>query len=407
MVTVSEDDKQLLREAQSKLFRNLLPLIVILIILGLVGFLGNLLAIIFYFTKTKRTSAVMLIGCLAIADLIVCVLFIPNIVEMSVNVLYTENIPCKLAHFSGLWTIAVSCIILGVIAIDRHRKICSPFGKHIEIHHVKRIVIGIVVFGFCLAFRDFFTFDTAPVEVKVNDDSRNLTGYYCTTRDEKHYEVPVTIFSVLDFLIVLIVLVTLIICYSHIIFTLFKVIKKEKTLVESKPTGLVNIASCTDSHDITEENQLSSIVIQDDKESKATSPEKTVPDEHSVDHDGHSDNDQLENTTKQHGKHSSTKHTNAMSAVEKNLTIMMFVVSVVFTACFIPYFVVKILMRSVLQTGEEFELGLGVQFALRFPYLNSVFNPIIYCYFNPHFRDYVKELLKGLFLVCRRRRMNI
>ncbi|KAL4223223.1 hypothetical protein ACF0H5_016695 [Mactra antiquata] len=326
MVTVSEDDKQLLREAQSKLFRNLLPLIVILIILGLVGFLGNLLAIIFYFTKTKRTSAVMLIGCLAIADLIVCVLFIPNIVEMSVNVLYTENIPCKLAHFSGLWTIGVSCLILCTIAIDRHRKICSPFGKHIEIHHAKRIVIGIVVFVFCLAFRDFFTFDTAPVEVKVDGDSRNVTGYYCTTHDEKEYEVPVTIFSVIDFLIVLTVWGTLIICYSQIIFTLFKVIKKEKTLVENKPIGLVNIASCTDSHDLKEENQLSSIVIQDDKESKATSPEKTVPDEHSVDHDGHSDNDQLENTTKQHGKHPSTKHTNAMSAVEKNLTIMMFVV---------------------------------------------------------------------------------
>ncbi|XP_045202444.2 5-hydroxytryptamine receptor 1A-like [Mercenaria mercenaria] len=78
------------------------------------------------------------------------------------------------------------------------------------------------------------------------------------------------------------------------------------------------------------------------------------------------------------------------SVIERNLTIMMFAASMVFILCFAPYFMIRVIMRVYLGIGIDFEMKTGSQFALLLPILNSVFNPVFYCVFNPDFRKFLK-----------------
>ncbi|XP_045202443.1 octopamine receptor-like [Mercenaria mercenaria] len=79
------------------------------------------------------------------------------------------------------------------------------------------------------------------------------------------------------------------------------------------------------------------------------------------------------------------------SVIERNLTIMMFAASIVFILSFLPFFVIRVIMRIYAGNGIDYELKTGIQFALKLPILNSVFNPIIYGVFNSKFRKFLKR----------------
>jgi hypothetical protein len=82
-------------------------------------------------------------------------------------------------------------------------------------------------------------------------------------------------------------------------------------------------------------------------------------------------------------------YSNVRSPSEVKITFMMFAVSMIFILCFTPYFAIRIFIRIVLHSGKEYDFSAGIQFALKLPYVNSAFNPIIYYIFNPNLRRYV------------------
>ncbi|XP_045213809.2 D(2) dopamine receptor A-like [Mercenaria mercenaria] len=482
MKNYTSDEDVILEKTRYDIFRHLLPVIVYMILFGAAGIVGNILTFIFYTFKSKRSTTVMLIACLAMVDLIVCVLFIPNIIEMWVNVKYTASFICKLAHFVGLWAVACSGLILWVVAIDRHRKICRPFGKQMTLVTAKYAVIAIVSFGLVLSVRNFANFDSVEVNVVDHDVNMTVQGRYCTTRDDDSYIVSVTIFTVIDFLLMLMVWLTLAVAYSHIIYTIFKLQKKRKRLHQNPKVKTLDINN--PSYEIERQDEIntnsqqghgsfsSAVHTEETEEHRKVDPVKQHEnserasilsnelgsssygdDKYAIDLDISTESRQSvqprvsvtptcssiqesrpsdENTTEyssscdiEHlpdagtlspGNHSKStmqkkfhrhkkpkRYNSAKCAVERNLTFKMLAVSIVFIVCFTPYFIIKILMREVLKTGEEYELNLWAQISLRLPYMNSVFNPIVYCAFNPKFRLYIKGVFLGLVFGCFRK----
>ncbi|XP_045211377.2 tyramine receptor tyra-2-like [Mercenaria mercenaria] len=475
------DGNSILERTRYEIFRHLLPLIVCMILFGAAGVVGNILTFIFYTYKSKRSTTVLLIACLAIVDLIVCVLFIPNIVEMWVNVKYTASFICKLTHFVGLWTVACSGLILWVVAIDRHRKICSPFGKQMTLITTKYAVIAIVVFGCTMSVRNFANFDSVEVDVKDHERNETIHGRYCTTRDDASYTVSVTVFTVIDFLLMLMVWLTLAVAYSHIIYTIFKLKKKRKRLHQKERLEIHNpsyeaegqdnsgtqpqqsqssFPSTSDTMKNEEQNSIkrpfsehensdrSSIlgntpsscsngdgkqileldISTEDSRQSVLSGDSVTPASSSITNPRPIEEQTNENSSSHDIKHlqderamqsdscpkstlhkrfrrrkTPKKYNSAKCAVERNLTFKMLAVSIVFIACFTPYFVIKILMREVLKSGEEYELNIWAQISLRLPYMNSVFNPVVYCVFNPQFRLYIKSVFLGLISNCFRK----
>ncbi|XP_060551203.1 putative neuropeptide Y receptor type 6 [Ruditapes philippinarum] len=403
----------LLDDSQNETFHRLLPVIVCMAVVGAVGIIGNILTIVFYASKSKRSTSTLQITCLAVVDLIVCIMIVPNIIEMVVNVKYNQDVFCKLTHVFGLWAIATSCFILWIIAIDRYRKICKPFAKQITVKTTKFAITVIVIGSFLLSVRNFVNFSTVEVNVTLPVSNETTIGCYCTTRGDAGYNISVTVFYAIDFLFVMVCLISIIVTYSHIIITLLK-LKRSKNasnqhrrdITWSRPnaTGTGNCVNeeSDNSFGMTTFKSESHISDSDaGNNSNVIAAKASVCDGHpavTIGNDQTFHNTSLRRTIqkKNFRKRKRRRKIGASSASERNLTFMMLAVSLLFVACFFPFFVVKIILRLVLKTGEEIELNVGIQFALRLVYMNSVFNPIVYCFFNPQFRRYIK----GLFLKC-------
>lgn len=402
-------DAILLDQTQLEISTRLLPVIILTAFLCAVGITGNILAMVFYATRCKQTTTVTLIQFLAIVDMVVCFLIIPKVVEMIVNIEYTVSYFCKLTHFLSLWAIACSCFILWVISIDRHRKICKPFAKQITLPIIKYIVVAIVITAFALSVRNLVIYDTIPVNISTSYDNKTVTGRYCTVTDNHHYKAIVYIFFTSDFLFILTVWITIIVTYSHAIFV---ILRRQKKLRRKHETGNADnkhrkksyprdntegedtfeksdYSSCNESHeDIVE---TSFVNDGDDTKIPASRPER--PPFTIESNNGDFPIDSLQRRIKRWRKKKIPHVTFAgiRNPLERNLTVMMCTASIIFILCFTPYFVVRVLMRMVLGSGVDFELRVAIQFLLKLPFLNSVFNPVIYCILNPNFRKYIKK----------------
>ncbi|XP_045189933.2 cholecystokinin receptor type A-like [Mercenaria mercenaria] len=408
-----EEMTSLLDQSQNEIFFRLLPLIVFMAVVCVMGIIGNILTIIFYASSSRRSTSTIQIACLATVDLMVCVMIIPNIIEMAVNVKYNISFLCKLTHFFGLWTIASSCFILWVIALDRYRKICKPFAKQMTVKTTEYAVTAIVIGSFVLSVRNFVNFTAIDVNVAVSNSNETVKGRFCTTRDDAGYKISVTVFYAIDFLFVLVCLGTILITYSCIICTLLRLKRTKKRSKQQAHVGISSRAKASIREESDGSLEMSNFQSQTNASTSKTNNNLSFDDTASSSADfsqsrttqaigngGMLSPISLRRTLhKMNFRKRKRRHKiGARSASERNLTFMMLTVSLLFVLCFFPYFVVKIIMRLVLKSGEEFELNVGIQFALRLVYLNSVFNPVVYCFFNPQFRSYIK----GILLKCLR-----
>lgn len=448
-ITIADaDEHSLLQEAQMEIFARLIPVIVVMSVFGFLGFIGNVLTITFYVGNMKRSPSAVQIACLAATDLVVCVMIIPNNIEMVYNVAYDQSILCKLTHVIGYWSICSSSLILFVIAIDRHKRICRPHSEQITIKKTGMIIAVISSGSFVLSLRNFVNMDATEVKVKTRHSNVTVTGHYCTTREDGGFKISTSVFYGIDVLLVLTCWITLIVTYSLIIHTLFKVKRTHKAssrLGRDGPQVVPgeaeystdtldsrgNSSAASNAHRLEISNtEVSGSSFADVNQFQYTGqctgqntlqvPEvtysaKTLPPPQRSPKLGRtqavcaktlpkpsrseSTPDILKHmvNTMVKGKKRRQRKIAARSRHERSLTFMMLTVSMLFILCMVPYFVIRVLMRLVLDSGKEYELGTGRQFALRLVYLNSVFNPMVYCFFNPKFRTYLRDVLYRCF----------
>ncbi|XP_052805772.1 alpha-2C adrenergic receptor-like [Mya arenaria] len=414
-----------------EIFEIFVPVICIMAILGIFGLAGNIITVIFYSRKCKTNTTTTLISFLAVMDTFLCILIIPIVVEMAVNVTNDQRVVCKIVHAFGVSFGGSSTFAVMLIAIDRHRNICFSFKTQLTQNFVKYAIIGTLIFSFGLGIRILFTVDTSVVDLK-SDSGEIVLGTYCTASDHPKYKKISSIFTSVHFFIVTMVWITITTCYSLIIIRVVSLRKKrtrnehlnakqqkDGMLNDKQSQVLQNVAefegNCTDASCTcinTRDTVFKSSGIKDTVGLKSATQDiadsahlevnlnkstlqlgiqvrqeplaMTEPDE---------TEDELGQQQTQPKKRSISKRTpkktSGISPRELRLTFMMLTVSIVFILCFLPYFAVRIVARIVLNTGVEFELDPLKQIALKLPYLNSTFNPFIYLLFNRKFREFV------------------
>ncbi|XP_053404181.1 D(2) dopamine receptor-like [Mercenaria mercenaria] len=419
-------ENDLLHERQNEIFMRLFPVVVYIAVLAFVGLIGNVLAMIFYTLESKRTTTVNLIIVLSIVDFNVCVFLIPKLVEMIVNIRHSQRFLCKVTQFVSLWAIATSCFLLWIIAIERHRKICKPFAKQITIPAVKYIVAGIVIFSLALAIRNLIIYDIVVLEIPASKVNRTIIGYFCTATDDPNLKFIASFFYALDFLLILMIWITIIVTYSNAVFTILKrrikrtrVSQKIQQNIKCEDTTIKNGNSywhIPHNKNVSGEEYTETSYGNDDALTNSSldgTHQPPLDGTHQLPLDG-THQPPLDGThqlpsvpavnerevsfarpSRRNGKYirkASLKNVAVKCVTERNLTIMMFVASMVFILSFAPFFVVRVIMRNYVGSGIDYELKAGVQFALKLPFLNSVFNPVIYCIFNPKFRKFLKRV---------------
>ncbi|CAC5377600.1 unnamed protein product [Mytilus coruscus] len=235
---------------------TLMPAIGIVSVYMAVGLIGNPMVIYYYGFRARSTSSFHFILALAVFDLIVCTVSMPlEIVDMTHFYKFESAVACKILRFVNYFATIGSGGILMALAVDRYRKICKPLRRQLTLQ-ITRLIIGFVcLFSFCISWPSLAFYNIVSVNItKVP----GLTGSDCTMIRDDDYKLLITVYNVFLFLIFLICVSALIILYSLVGKTLFRVKccrlkrvaqKSENTGRRYSPAETVasEIESCNDS----------------------------------------------------------------------------------------------------------------------------------------------------------------
>lgn len=398
----SNSSENALLQRQSEIFSRLLPDAVVIATLAIVGALGNIMAAVFYTRRFKRTTTLTLIIALTLNDFVVCILFIPNFVEIELNVNNSHTFLCKVTHFLNQFFVSTSCTLLGVISIDRYRRICKPFGKQIPTSAVKYAIPCVFFFSLCSAARKIVDYDTIEVHFQTSNNNLTTVGYFCTNTNDPDLQTLVSSFYVVDVILALTIWITVIVAYSKAINTVTKQRRKDRKVLFRKRSRAFNDTGTGNESDTfgrtvmkrpvyhiygmdISDNQISIISDGHDGENINISTD-SLSEQATTNNISEKATSRKTNNAKRICKKSITKN---VSRLEQNLTYMMFTASVLFLLSFAPFFTVKLVMRKYIENIADYELQPGIQFVLKLPLVNSVFTPIIYCIFNSKFRQFL------------------
>ncbi|KAH9508262.1 hypothetical protein Btru_050653 [Bulinus truncatus] len=129
----------------------IIPTFVYLVVMFVLGTVGNPLIILVYTRERKRTATRYFIVSIAVVDFLATIVTIPVTCYVNFRSLHMENVYiCKLYFFVNFTNASMSAFLLVGVAFVRFRKICFPFGWQVSIVHAGRI--NIVMAIFCLAF---------------------------------------------------------------------------------------------------------------------------------------------------------------------------------------------------------------------------------------------------------------
>ena len=172
MMESSSHDEILSRE-NSYEAKLLIPVTVYLVFLMIIGVFGNILVLYVYKFRFRRSTSRVFILSLAAFDLITCLFGMPyHILDLTFPYTFVWSEVCKTLSFALTFTILGSIFVLDLIAIDRYRKICTPFEKQLSAVGTKIVCwVTVLISGF-LAVPIIFIYGTADVSTRIP----NITG---------------------------------------------------------------------------------------------------------------------------------------------------------------------------------------------------------------------------------------
>lgn len=227
---------------------TLIPAIVFIVLLMVIGVIGNPIVVYFYGFKLKPTPSYLFIVALAVFDFLVCTVSMPlELVDLIRFYTFESTEACKLLRFINyLIAISSGCILIA-IAVDRYRKICRPFESQITMKMAK-IIIPCVLFGsVCISWPSFVFYSV--VEVNLTEISGAI-GQDCTTIRDESYKFYITLYNGILFLCFVTAITSLTVLYCLVgrqIFNLrsFRFYAQRKK-VKSAKLPRSSTTQCTD-----------------------------------------------------------------------------------------------------------------------------------------------------------------
>ena len=163
---------------------HLSPSIIYLTVLTLCGASGNGLVLLVFYRKFSSSIHRCFILTLAAFDFFACVIGTPWAIVEAFNVFtYFDKISCKVFRFFLYYFSIASSLTLVLIAVERHRKICSPLKAQLTVPLAKRalfLVAGVI--SSISASPALFLYGNASVRTKF----ANITGTKCFITDDMY-----------------------------------------------------------------------------------------------------------------------------------------------------------------------------------------------------------------------------
>lgn len=159
----------------------------ILIVISLIGSIGNILVLIIYSQKRDKSTANQFIKTLAMSDCIVCLLIIPYTIYIEFNDWKISiDMICKCYYFLNNTSIPFGSLLITLIAVDRYLCICYPF---LSLMTLKRSKICVVIFFMLSLISGVLSvFQVKVFTVVKNVPDSNLTTFQSECIDVTRYQ---------------------------------------------------------------------------------------------------------------------------------------------------------------------------------------------------------------------------
>lgn len=364
VLNMDNDADMNLNKLNDEKYLSLVPVVVYVVVLMVIGIIGNILVLYVYNFRFKRRSANYFITTMAIFDLLGCLIVMPTqIYDLRFPYTFYSSVGCKIIRFAENITNYGSAIVLVQIAFDRYFNICKPL-KILRISHVKMMCVSAVVFGVLLSIPSLVLFGITRSQTPIN----GTLGYDCSI-DEQFKD---GIFQKVYYNLLALLFVATFSLLAGFYICIWLEIKKKRRREAGEQLGTLRELSAT---------ELSGRSILNSNSEEDSN---------------------LLNVSKEHDKPVKMRKrlsSIAEAAVNKirvtRTTVIFVAVSVAFVVSYLPGIIVMIcrtLIKNLDNSTNTVEQVLLKLFS-RFYFINNAINPIIYSFLNYNFRRQLKKLV--------------
>lgn len=362
------DIELLLRERNDQMAVSMIPAIIYLVVLLVIGVLGNLLVLYFYGRKVKKTSCSVFICVLAVYDLCACSVSIPiEIIDLRYFYMFSNVGACKVVKYFNHTVAFGSALTLTAIATDRFKRIFRPFKQQLNIVNSKRVCFLLFVLAMLYSIPVLLIYKPVKSDLQGTDGVQ-LFGFDCATNKDKTFKYYILIFRGTN--VVIFLAISVVLCYFYIVIG--RVIYRQGKF-RSRAFPVVAFTTTTGT------TQIESVKNDD---ATGIESEKLNTEGHNVSNNRTTKNARL----------------NVDSTNIRN-TLMMLTITAVFIFSFFPYFLLQIWQLFAVDYYSYYT-NVGYQVGMRSFFLNSVLNPLIYGFFNSEFRGLFKRTF------CKKKSLN-
>nr|ANO39030.1 GCR056 [Schmidtea mediterranea] len=336
----------------------------ILIIISVIGSIGNLLVLIIYSQKRDKSTANQFIKTLAISDCIVCLVIIPFTIYIEFNDWKVSiDMICKSYYFLNNSSIPFGALLITLIAIDRFFCVCYPF---LSLMTVKRSKVCVfIVFMMSVVLGVLSVFQVKTFKLSKNSTNMNSTLIQSECIDVSRYANP-TKYELLFFTIVqrsqlisYAICICVVICLYILIYRFVLAAARKKARLK----GLNSSSTTSFLWNKFFKSRSIKRINSDSNNDDTSVPCQTT--EELMTKPGPSNND----------KAIKRKFKETILIQNFKTALMLFVVAITYIVTFLP---------ACLMVNSSLALNLPVFYMY---YINNAANPIIYCFMNKNFRE--------------------
>lgn len=159
-----------------------LPVVIFILILIVVGVFGNIHVLYIYYTKFGHSTYRIFVLSLAVVDITSCCVSMPFEIADELNPLnFRSEIACKIFRFLNTCFAMITSMMLVVIASERYRKICKPYGDQMTEQHSRKALIFVVGFATTAALPAIYVYGDKTLYIE--EGGKVVTGNECTWAD--------------------------------------------------------------------------------------------------------------------------------------------------------------------------------------------------------------------------------
>ena len=385
----SADLNVTLQELNDRKAVLLIPAIVYVGCLMTTGFFGNILVCAYFGCKARRTSTTLFISLLAIFDLLACVISMPGeILDIRYYFDYENVFFCKTSKFVNHLTAAGSSFTLMIIAIDRHRRICSPLRRQIQIKQAIVACSGTIASALFFVWPSLIFYQPTAVDIPLpGDNNVTITGKDCTSTKDQQYRIFISVFNGINLLIFLFLSSSVIVLYSKIGRIVLR--HNRSNAVRSSPSAATLQTSTNNTVLADLPNSISNT---QEKETKFGTAENTASDGNEVRVAKKSNRKRLYTVIEKQSSFKIEKQTLDHKTIKS--TMIMITITAAFIISSLPYLGLVIWrsfegdhVTNFLSDDELIFYEIGIRSYL----LQNSINPILYGVLNEKFRRFIRK----------------